>query len=447
MDTREKTRNAKSSDCVMKQKSDKDKIKDLMLKIKTKKLFESDFSVSIIDCFIQENFRPLSINDIIRILESGKLKNANKKFNLRNDVMNSLKDNIVFRPGRKKNKYELNLDKTVNYLSSFFDTSVNSNTNSKRSKKSNSTLEKDYIRTSPIFNFPENQNSTAYLISEENLQKFSNSNIDDTSFTFGEQSLKKMNKNNKQDEEETIMDFTDDEKKINKNKITNEEFQQLEIKTKEKYIDKFEDIFDKGKYLVNLKENVDEFFKLYKKNNKNKADFPELEKKINNIYSLISELQVKKKSFNGLSSLFNEGKRDLLSMCLTIEPQYNLIKFLLKYNFIPEKIISIEKEIFKDCYTRFQKMFNKLPKNYEETKLTEKKIKEIINKIKLGLNGICDEFLEKKKEMYKDFYEKVTNISNNEITHIKVNINESIKYFNCFSNEFDKYFSEIENSK
>ena len=49
--------------------------------------------------------------------------------------------------------------------------------------------------------------------------------------------------------------------------------------------------------------------------------------------------------------------------------------------------------------------------------------------------------------MYKDFYENVRNIFNNEITHIKVNINESIKYFNCFSNEFDKYFSEIENIK
>ena len=301
MDPRDKVRNTKSSDCLIKIRNDKEKIKDLMIKIKNKNLFESDFSNSVIDCFIQENFRPLFINDIIKIIESNTLKNNTKKFNLRNDVMNSLKDNIVFRPGRKKNKFELNLEKTVNYLNSFFDTSVNSNTNSKRSKKSNSTLEKDNIRTSPIFNFPENQNSTAYLISEENLQKFSSSNIDDTSFTFGEQSLKKMNKINKQDEEETIMDLTDEEKKVNKNKYTDEEFQQLEIKAKEKYIDKFENIFDKDKYLANLKENMDEFFKLYKKNNKNKADFPELEKKINNIYSLISELQVKKKSFNGLS--------------------------------------------------------------------------------------------------------------------------------------------------
>ena len=68
MDPRDKVRNTKSSDCLIKIRNDKEKIKDLMIKIKNKNLFESDFSNSVIDCFIQENFRPLFINDIISVL-------------------------------------------------------------------------------------------------------------------------------------------------------------------------------------------------------------------------------------------------------------------------------------------------------------------------------------------------------------------------------------------
>ena len=76
--------------------------------------------------------------------------------------MGSLKSDI-FR--KKKYKFDLDMDKTVNYLASFLESRPPSNLNnsSSDSKKSDLTLEKNNIRVSPVFNFPECQNETIYF--------------------------------------------------------------------------------------------------------------------------------------------------------------------------------------------------------------------------------------------------------------------------------------------
>jgi hypothetical protein len=84
-----------------------------------------------------------------------------------------------------------------------------------------------------------------------------------------------------------------------------------------------------------------------------------------------------------------------------------------------------------------------MQKDYEETKLYEKQINEIISMIKANLKGICVDFLEKKKELYQDFYTIVNNIINYPINIIKVNINDTVKCFYCYIDEIEKYYLEI----
>ena len=267
MEFREKTRNCKSRDSLIKERDEKDKkekIRDLIDKIKkNNELFESDISNLIINCFIEKNYSSLHINDINSSLsKSKKYEGSPIKFNLRNDIINSLKNNIIFHQIKKKNKFELNLEKTYNYLTSFLDSSVsNSNINgsnsiSRLSKKSmvENSIENGFVQTSPVFNFPEEQNSTVNFNQDDNQQqqKYSYSNDEDNCFTFGEQSQIKANKIiNKQDDEEIVIEYNEDDlKKFNRNNFTEEEFNELEKRANEKYIDNFEVLFDKNKYFI-----------------------------------------------------------------------------------------------------------------------------------------------------------------------------------------------------
>ena len=262
MEFREKTRNCKSRDSLIKERDEKDKkekIRDLMDKIKkNNELFESDISNLIINCFIEKNYSSLHINDINSSLsKSKKYEGSPIKFTLRNDIINSLKNNIIFHQIKKKNKFELNLEKTYNYLTSFLDSSVsNSNINgsnsiSRLSKKSivENSIENGFVQTSPVFNFPEEQNSTVNFNQDDNQQqqKYSYSNDEDNCFTFGEQSQIKANKIiNKQDDEEIVIEYNEDDfNKFNRNNFTEEEFNEK----MGEYASNLQKYFDEGNEL------------------------------------------------------------------------------------------------------------------------------------------------------------------------------------------------------
>ena len=422
----------------------KERIKNLMDRIKNNEYFNKDNFISIINCFIKQNFRPLSINEIVSIIcDINKLENDSQKYNVRNKVMGSLTNNI-FR--KKKYKYDLDLEKTVIYLTSLLDSRppFNSNDSISNSKKSDTTLEKNYIKVSPVFNFPDCQNETIYFPSDENQQKSSCSNVDDNSFTFGEQSQIKINK---KDEEETLIKLNEDEiKKLNKNNIYDEEFKKLENKASEKFIPKWELIFDRNNYFVNLEQYIKEFFKSHEKSNENNADFLKIENDINDLYSLIKEFGLKSNSFTKHSSLFNEQKGELNSMKDVIYNQFKLIRIILKANFIQEELISNEKRILKSYVETFKNIFMHLQENYDKSKLLEKEINEVLLKIKNNLKMIREHFPNKKIEKYKEFEKFVENIENGESIPIKVNINETVKLFYYYINKFEDYFLEIESN-
>ena len=188
-------------------------------------------------------------------------------------------------------------------------------------------------------------------------------------------------------------------------------------------------------------------FKLFQSKDENMAENSKLETEINKIYSLIKDLEIKINSFNESSSLFNEKKEELIYWRNAIHRQYQLIKYILKEESIEEQLITKEKEIFNLYIEGFKNLTQELPKNYEEAKLIEKKIKEIICDIKLALNVVCGVLLENIKEEYKDFYEMAKNIVNEKYISYKVDINETMKLFCCDINDFQKYLLEIQGCK
>ena len=472
----DKNSNGKSKDSLIKEtdeKKIKERIKYLMEKIKSNEYFDGDIAKSIINCFIIKNFHPLNINEIIEVLnDSIKFENNSQKLNLRNDVMNSLKNNIIFCEGKKKYKYYLHLENTASYLTSFLDSNSNSNMNnsnsdSKKSKKSFSTFEKDNNRDSPVFDFPKYQKVINYIIPEDNQQNMSSPNIDDNnSFTFGEQSQIKTNKMNKQNEEGGFLDLNEDEiKKLDKNNFSSNEFSELKTKALAKVLHKFEYYFDRNQYLSNLKPNFEEFIKSYENNNinndinnnknddkdknKNNNDFHLLDNVKKEIYLLIEDIELNKRSFNELSLSFNEEKEELVNLRNVMLKQFNYIKIIKKLYIFKDKDTTKEKENFKLYFEEFKKLFMEFQDKYQNVKLIEKKINEIISSIKIALKGICDNFSDNiRKEKYQDFCVVVENIEkNNENSPIDININETVKLFYCYINEFEKFYLDIERSE
>ena len=465
MEFREKLRVSKSRENAIKEKEDKEKkekIKDLLPKIKINNLQDSDLlSYLIINCFMEKNYTPLQINEIHTLLSrSKKFEVSLKKYNLRNDIMCSLATNNIFH-NKKNNTYELYFDRTLNYLTSFLESSIsNSNINgsnsiSKMSKEGSieNNFENGFVQNSPVFNFPEEQNSTVNFNVEDNSlqQIYSYSSDDGNAFTFGEHSQIKANKiNNKQDDEEIIVEYNEDDlKKFSRNNFTENEFNELEKKSNEKFIDNFETLFDKNQYLSNLKENLKNLLKLYKKNNENKTNISDLENKIfNHIYSLFKDLELNNiKQYNEKSASFNEEKSELINIFKAIKSQYDSLKLIKSIDSTKEKNIKDiqqnEKAMMKELIDEIKNIFQKLQRDYEETKLYEKQINENISKVKLHLREICEQFLEKKKELYQDFYTLVNNIENYPIELIKININDTVKCFYCYIDEVEKYYLDI----
>ena len=427
MESRDNNRNFKLRDPKKKAKEEKEKkeeIKMLMNKI----VFINEFPIYMIKCYIQQEFRPLSVNELVSILKSDpNLKNDPK---IRKKVGDSLNVNIF----QKKNyKFDLDLEKTVQYLTKY----LNSNSPSKSNVSNNTnklSLERITIGVSPVMNFPEQENDIAYLSKDDESQQKLDAveNVEDTCFTFGEQSQIKIYKANRQDEETLKKLNANEIKALNKNNISADELNELKRIAFEKNIPNFNSIFDKNNYLENLSKDVKEFFKSYQEdidNNKKKE-----------LFNLEKDIKEKKNSFNELSSLFNEEKEALLLLINMVHTQYKIIK---KARLINDAHIPNEKDIIESYIKKFKDLFNMLQDNYEKIKENEKDINEKVYEIKKILKEICDKYIKKEIKNYQNFFQIVKNIADIESIPIKVNINEIVRLCYFYVNEFDNYLIEM----
>ena len=423
MESRDNNRNFKLRDPKIKAKEEKEKkeeIKILMNKI----VFINEFPIYMIKCYISQEFRPLSVNELVSILKSDpNLKNDPK---IRKKVGDSLNVNIF----QKKNyKFDLDLEKTVQYLTKY----LNSNSPSKSNVSNNTnklSLERITIGVSPVMNFPEQENDIAYLSKDDESQQKLDAveNVEDTCFTFGEQSQIKIYKANRQDEETLKKLNANEIKALNKNNISADELNELKRIAFEKNIPNFNSIFDKNNYLENLSKDVKEFFKSYQEdidNNKKKE-----------LFNLEKDIKEKKNSFNELSSLFNEEKEGLSLLINAIQNQFKIISKGKKINDI---CIPDEKEIVELYIKKFKDLFSQLQDNYEKIKEQEMKINEIIYEIKKILKDIWDKF--------SAFRQVAKNILDSESISIKVYINETVKLCYYYINEFDNNLIEMKSKK
>ena len=436
MEFRDKNRNFKAKE----DKEKKENIKKFVNRIKSELIFVDDFAISMINCYVKQDFRPLSINELVSLLKIELNMESDSHKIIRKKVENNISDkNYIFQ--KKNYKYDLALEQTVKYLTSFLSSRSSSKSGVYKNNINNLTSDKIMIEGINVLNFPEQENDIAYFSQDnENQHKFSASNVEDTCFTFGEQSQIKIYKQNKQDEE-TLKKLTEKEiKALNKNNISDEEIKELRSKALEKNVSDFNSIFDRNNYFQNLEQEVKEFFKLYQNNNEEKDDFKKLEEDINELYSLIKDKDLKKTSFDELSSLFNEEKEALLLLINMVHTQYKIIK---KARLINDAHIPNEKDIIESYIKKFKDLFNMLQDNYEKIKESEKDINEKIYEIKKILKEICDKYIKKEIKNYQNFFQIVKNIADIESIPIKVNINEIVRLCYFYVNEFDNYLIEM----
>ena len=98
MKSKEKNKNGKIKEKSSKENEDnnrKEKIKNLVNKMKNNKFYKEDDANSILNCYIQQDFRPLSINELVSIISDiKKFEDDAQKINVRHSVMNTLKNEI-----------------------------------------------------------------------------------------------------------------------------------------------------------------------------------------------------------------------------------------------------------------------------------------------------------------------------------------------------------------
>ena len=429
----------RTSDNIPKKKNDKyymDQIIFLLSQIKIIEYSISDIPLIIIKYFSLKNFRPLTQNEIIKYVSNFSLfPDFSKKPNIRNDIISALNNNNFFIISKKKIKYELNLEKCINYLNLYQDKNKNTNSNTN-------------IIYSPIMTFPDDENNIVYFSSKKNQLNMSfiiNEDNIDNSFTFGEQSqIKHGKKINKSKSNSNSLNSKEDIdiNNINSNNTINTE--ELENKALEKSIPLFEFVFDENKNFNNLIKISSEFFNIYKRLNSNETNIKKLDERIKRINSIMNDLNVKIEPFNKLSSSFNEEKNELFNANSVIKQQLKILEILVENDFFPKEIYDKERNAYIAYQNIFKKLFGKLQEDYNEIKKMEKKINNIILNLKNLLNKISDEFVLKLNENYGKFYNLIKNIDKSHSIPINVNMNDTVKLFYFYIDDFGQLFSEIE---
>ena len=416
MELRERRKN-KTKDNIPKKEGDiyyTNQINILLKQIKINNYLSSDIPFIIIKYFSEKHFRPLTQNEIIKYISNPLLfPSFTKRNHLHEEIISALKNNVIFELNKKKVKYELNLKKCVNYLSSYQDKNKNTNSDSIENNIS-----------PDIMTFPDNENNVVYFGSSgENHLNMSfildEDNIDN-SFTFGENSQ--------------IITNT-------KNNINMEE---LENKALQKYIPDFEFVFDENKYFKSLGIVATEFLTAYKRANSNEKNIKKLDESIQKINCIMDELNIKIDPFNKISSLFNEEKNELFNTNSVIHQQLKLLQIFVDNDFLPIELYESEKELYMGYQEEFKKLLNKLQVDFKEIKNMEQNINNNIFDLKKLLNEISKEFVLHINDNYRKFYNLIKDIDKSSSIPINVNINETVKLFYSYIDDFGNIFTKIE---
>lgn len=429
-------RNRTKDNTSKKKKDDKyyiNKINHLLNQIKLNDYSVSDIPIAIIQYFTIKNFRPLAQNEIIKYVSNiNMLPSFDKSINLHDDIISALKNNKIFEVNKKK--YELNLEKCLNYLNTYQEKFRTTNSDSK------------YDVSPSILTFPMVENDIVYLNSESNHLNMSfildEDNILDNSFTFGEQSQIKAGHKNRFTMNMNMNNIKGENSENKNNSIINTE--ELENKALEKYIPEFDFVFDENKNFKILTKVASEFFTIYKKINLNEKNVIQLDESLKKVNSIITDLDTKIEPFNKLSSSFNEEKNELFNANSVILRQIKLMQIIAENDFLSKELYIKEKEVLMFYENVFKKLLNKLQEDFNEIKKLEKKINTIILNLKIILNSISDEFVLQLNENYATFYNLIKDIAKNKSMPINVNMNETLKLFYSYIVEFEKLYAKVE---
>lgn len=429
-------RNRSKDNTPKKKKDDKyyiNKINHLLNQIKLNDYSVSDIPIAIIQYFTIKNFRPLAQNEIIKYVSNiNMLPSFDKSINLHDNIISALKNNKIFEINKKK--YELNLEKCLNYLNTYQEKFRTTNSDSK------------YDVSPSILTFPMVENDIVYLNSESNHLNMSfildEDNILDNSFTFGEQSQIKAGHKNRFTMNMNMNNIKGENSENKNNSIINTE--ELENKALEKYIPEFDFVFDENKNFKILTKVASEFFTIYKKINLNEKNVIQLDESLKKVNSIITDLNTKIEPFNKLSSSFNEEKNELFNANSVILRQIKLMQIIAENDFLSKELYIKEKEVLMFYQNVFKKLLNKLQEDFNEIKKLEKKINTIILNLKIILNSISDEFVLQLNENYATFYNLIKDIAKNKSMPINVNMNETLKLFYSYIVEFEKLYAKVE---
>ena len=176
----------------------------------------------------------------------------------------------------------------------------------------------------------------------------------------------------------------------------------------------------------------------------NQKNIKKLDENLKKISSIINEINAKIEPFNKLSSLFNGEKNELFNINNVIRQQLKLMQIIAESDFLSKRIYINEKEIYISFLNIFKNLLNKLQEHFNEIKNMEKIINSLILDLKNVLNSISDEFVLKLNDNYSQFYNLIKDINKNKIIPINVNMNDTLKLFNFYHNDFEKIFSQLD---
>lgn len=422
----------KSKDNISQKKTDKfyrEKIKHLLNAINIEEYKKADIPFIILLFFSKIGFKSSPQVDIIKYISNPNIfPSLTHLINLKDDIIYALKTNNMFEINKKK--VLIHLEKSFNYLTSYYEKSMNTN-----SSFSNQ------IIAANVLDFPIAENDVEYVVSDNHLNMSFVIDEDnfDNSFTFGEQSQIKFNKRHK-------YIFNNSKEEYNKTKNNTDNPEELVNKVVEKYIPKFEIVFDENKYMENIMKFASDFFINYKKENKNEKNINSLDVRIKKLNTLFIELNAKIEPFNKLSSCFNEEKNELFTANSVIIGQLKLMELICENDIFPLELYTSEKEIYSSYKDVFKKLLNKIQEDFSEVKKMERTINNIISNLKNELKGISDEFNLELNDKEGKFFNLIKDITKTKTLPININMKEALTLFYTYIVDFEKTFTKVEES-
>ena len=397
----------------------KDRINFLLNEIQIEEYKKEDIPIMIMLFLSKKNFRSSPPKDIIKYISNPDLfPSLTLLINLKDDIMNALKSNKMFKFFKKKVK--LDLEKSLNYLESYCQKNIK--------KKSPNSKE----IPAKVIDFPlsesDDENELASSFNQVNMFFSFGENIDNTINVGKYSQIKVSNK-----------------KKSNLNNLFGEnEKDKKDIVDKEGLSNMFAKIiFDEKECFQNIKNVVSEFFICCENINNDKAISRTLDERIKKLNELFFEVNTKVNLFNELSECFDGVKNGLFDCKYMIEKQLYSLRFICEKDCFTMDQYAGERKMYFSYLDMFKKMVDKLKEIFSEAGMTDRNIRLVKFKIIRELKRISEEF--KLAEIDEKFHNLIKNsINTMPLLVVIENMKETLNLFNSSVVEYEKSFAEIE---